>query len=440
MNINKRDSQAILNSLDGGVVPSRGLQHILVGRTAEANQILKDLQEVRHGSAKVKFFIGSFGSGKSFIQGLIQQIGFKEKFVVAKADFTPERRLYGNERKAVASYTELVKNLSVSSKPDGNALNIILEKWISEVLIKVVANKGYSNIDFQNEKFIADVKSEINLLISEMDNLTGGYDFALVISSYLDGYIHDNEKLQRQALKWIRGEYSTKTEARQDLGVRSIIDDLNYFEYIKVLTSFIRSIGYSGLIINFDEAINLYKITHPQTREKNYETILKIFNDTLQGSLEGMYITFGGTPEFLEDERKGLFSYQALKRRLISNKYETDEFRDMAQPVIKLLPLDHNDTFILVSKLKEIHEAHYNYQSNINQEDIINFLKNAFEKIGAKENLHVGHIIKDFLGALNILHQNPQYDKYEIFGQLEVANSTSSQSSSFSRFSTLEEE
>lgn len=439
MKVNKRDSQAILNSLAGGVVPSRGLQHILIGRTAEANQIMKDLQEVKEGSAKVKFFIGAFGSGKSFIQGLIQQIGFKEKFVVAKADFTPERRLYGNERKAVATYTELVKNIAVSSKPEGNALKIILEKWIGDVLSKVVQEKGYDNVDFQNEQFVKDVKTEMNELISAMDNLTGGYDFALVISSYFEGYVNDDEELQRKALKWIRGEYTTKTEARKDLGVRTIIDDLNYYEYIKVLANFIRSIGYSGLIINLDEAINLYKITHPQTREKNYETILKIFNDTLQGSLEGIYITFGGTPEFLEDERRGLFSYQALKRRLVSNKFETADFRDMSQPVIKLAPLDHNEIFVLVTKLKEIHEAHYSYESGITQEDIASFLKKEFEKMGSLEHLTVGSIIRDFLGALNILHQNPQYNKKEIFGGNEVIKQETP-TSRFSRFSTLEGE
>lgn len=439
MKVNKRDSQAILNSLIGGVVPSRGLQHILVGRIAEANQIMKDLQEVKEGSTKVKFFIGAFGSGKSFIQGLIQQIGFKEKFVVAKADFTPERRLYGNDRKAVATYTELVKNIAVSSKPEGNALKIILEKWISDVLSKVVQVKGYDNVDFQNEQFVKDIKTEMNELILAMDNLTGGYDFALVISSYFEGYVDDDEELQRKALKWIRGEYTTKTEARTDLGVSTIIDDLNYYEYIKVLANFIRSIGYSGLIINFDEAINLYKITHPQTREKNYETILKIFNDMLQGSLEGIYITFCGTPEFLEDERRGLFSYQALKRRLVSNKFETTDFRDMSQPVIKLVPLDHNEIFVLITKLKEIHEAHYSYESGITQEEIASFLKREFEKMGSLEHLTVGSIIRDFLGALNILYQNPHYDKKEIFGGNEVVKQEAP-TSRFSRFSTLEGE
>ncbi|MGP7817405.1 ATP-binding protein [Niallia sp. 01092] len=436
MNIKKRDSTAILNALSGGVVPSRGLQYIMVGRTKEAEQILKDLHNVKNGASMIKFFIGAFGSGKSFIQAMIEQIAFEEKFVVAKADFTPERRLYGNEEKAVALYTELMRNLSIATMPEGGALETILDKWISEIQANIVTKKGYPSVQFENPQFVQDVEQEMTAVIVKMDELTGGYDFARILTLYFRGFVEGNNELQRKALRWLRGEYRTKTEARQDLGVRDIIHDQNYYHYIKVMSQFVKQIGYSGLVVNFDEAINLYKITHLQTREKNYETILKIYNDTLQGSVEGLYITFGGTPEFLEDERRGLFSYGALKRRLEANRYETEEYRDYSQPVITLTPLKMEETYVLLLKLRDIHSIHYGYNSTITDEEMMVFMQQEYDRPGAAQYLTAGDIIRSFLGALTILYQNPDYDRSTIFGKKEREESSSA--SIQSRFSRLE--
>ena len=410
-----------MKSLSGGVVPNRGLQYIMVGRSKEIEQIISELKQVKEGNSLIKFFIGNFGSGKTFMQAMIQQVAFKEKFVVTKADFTPERRLYGNDGKAKSLYTEIVKNLSTATMIDGNALETILEKWINEIQLKVANEKGYENPDFNNENFVNDVKKKINTTINSVDELTGGYDYASVLNTYFDAYIKDDEDRRRCALRWLRGEYSTKSEARENLGVRDIINDSNYYDYIKVLVKFIKQIGYSGLVINLDEAINLYKINHPQARDKNYETILKIFNDTLQGNLEGLYITFGGTPEFLEDERKGLFSYEALKGRLKGNKFETKEFRDLSQPVIKLIPLSYNEQFVLLKKLRDIHAVHYEYPCNITDDEIKSFIKKEYSRPGAVERITPRDIITSFLGALDILYQNPNYDKAFIFQNMSEA-------------------
>ena len=436
MKIKKRDSTAILNSLLGGVVPSRGLQYVMVGRAEEAKQIVSDLNIVKSGSSVIKLFIGSFGSGKSFIQALIQQVAFKEKFVVAKADFTPERRLYGNDGKAVAIYTELMKNLSIATVPEGGALPTILDKWIGDVQAKVVQEKNYGSVEFDNPEFVKDVEKEITAVIAKMDELTGGYDFSRILNLYFKGFIEDNNELQRKAIRWLRGEYKTKTEAKADLGVRDIIDDNNYYDYIKVLSQFVKQIGYSGLVVNFDEAINLYKITHPQTRDKNYETILKIYNDTLQGNVEGLYISISGTPEFLVDERRGLFSYGALKRRLQSNRFETNEYRDLSQPVINLTPLKHDETYVLLQKLRDIHSTHLGYETSVKDGEIQNFILQEYSKPGSEENLTVGDVIRTFIGALNILQQNSNYNRAQIFGTSEV-NSTA-QSNTHSRFSSTE--
>jgi hypothetical protein len=436
MKINSRDSSSILNSLSGGVVPSRGLHHMMVGRTEEAKQILSDLENIKQGASFMKLFIGPFGSGKSFILALIQQIAFKEKFVVTKVDFTPERRLYGRDGQAVSLYTELMKNISIATNPEGGALSTILDKWINEVQMQVARNAD-DIPNFNDEAFISEVKKEIIAVVSKMDDLTGGFDFARILTLYFEGFVLSNDDLQRRVLRWLRGEYGTRTEAKTDLGVREIISDDNYYEYIKIFSQFVKQIGYSGLVVNLDEAINLYKINHPQSREKNYETILKIYNDTLQGNVEGLYITIGGTPEFLEDERKGLYSYGALKSRLESNQFETDTFRDLSQPVIKLTPLKHEETFVLMQKLRDIHSSHYKYQAITTDEEIKNFMQREYSRPGASINLTVRDIIRKFINALNMLYQNPGYNRSDIFGKdIEILDDESQKSSITSRFSS----
>lgn len=417
MNIRKRDSLVILNSLNGGVVPTRGIQHIMVGRTEEAKQIMTDLDNIKSGLSVVRFFVGSFGSGKSFIQEFIKQLAFNEKFVVASADFSPERRLYGNEGKAVSIYSELIKNLSTATQPEGNALPKIIDRWINECQKEVLNEIGLDFDAIETLEVVAAVEEKIKNVVNQLDEFTGGFEFSRILIQYFTGFLQENVELQRCALKWLRGEYGTRTEAKNDLGLREIIADDNWYNYLKVLSQFIKSIGYSGLVVNFDEAINLYKITHAQTREKNYETILKMYNDILQGNVEGLYITFSGTNEFLEDERRGLYSYGALKRRLEFNQYETDEYRDFEQPVIRLTPLKNDEVFILLQRLRDIHATHYSYETTITEDEIKNYMIEMYNLPGAEDFLTVGDIIRRFLGALNILQQNPTFDRETIFGQ-----------------------
>lgn len=422
MSVRKKDSTAILNALSGGVVPGRGLQHIMVGRADEARQIRTDLESVAAGTSIVKFFVGPFGCGKTFLQAFTQQIAFSLQFVAAKADFNPERRLHAGDGKAVALYTELMTNLSTSTMPEGNALPTILEKWIADVQTRVMTEKEYSGVRFDDPDFVRDVESEIMQSVVCIEELKGGFDFGYVLTKYFRGFVEDRSDVQRACLKWLRGEYTTKMEARQDLGVREIINDDNYYDYLKVMARFVRDIGYSGLVVNFDEAINLYKITHSVSREKNYEAILRMFNDIVQGTLEGLYISFGGTPEFLEDERRGLFSYGALKRRLEPNRFETSEHRDLTQPVVKLTPLGHEETYLLLQKLRDIHATHHDYEANVTDAEMLGFIQSLYARPGATNNLTVGDVIREFLHALSILHQNPEYDRTKIFTEPSQTN------------------
>jgi hypothetical protein len=318
--------------------------------------------------------------------------------------------------------------------PEGNALPNILDKWINEVVEHTAEERGEDFPDLQDSNFLRAVEKQIRADVLKMDELTGGFDFANILVRYFQGFVLDIEEQQRACLRWLRGEYKTKTEAKNDLGVREIVSDANWYNYIKLMSQFLRTIGYAGLVLNLDEAINLYKIYHAGAREKNYETILQIFNDILQGNIQGLYITFGGTPEFLEDERRGLFSYGALKRRLETNKYETNQHRDLLQPVIKLTPLKADEMFILLTRLRDIHAANFQYAVNISDTEMKDFITKLYQRPGAAENLTAGELTREFLAALNILYQNPQFDRSEIFG----GNSIPTQAPTKSRFARRE--
>lgn len=418
-NLKPKEATAIVNSLLGGVVPRIGVQHITVGRSEEVEAFIRALDDVKNGHSMAKFWIGDFGSGKSFMLHLLNTVALKQKFVVATADFTPENRLYSNDGKATVLYSAIMDNIAIQTKPEGGALSTLLEKWIEQIVAKTADENHIAIADIRNPEYIKLIQDNIMKTINELTDV-GGFDFGLVIVKYYEGYINDDEILRRNALKWLKGEYKTKTEARQDLGVREIINDLNYYDMLKNFCRLFVSMGYSGFMINLDEAINLYKISTAVMREKNYEKILTIYNDCFQGKINNLFINFAGTKDFLENERRGLFSYQALKSRLESNKFETAEVRDFAQPVIKLLPLDHNEIFVLLNKLKFVFDFNYKTSIDITNQDIQAFMEEIFNKPGASEFLTPREVIRDFLNILSIIRQNPSIDKRQLFQNMEI--------------------
>lgn len=420
-NIKPKEATSIINSLIGGVVPKIGVQHITVGRSPEIAAFVSSLNDVKNGSSIMKFWIGDFGSGKSFMLHLLNTVALKQKFVVANADFTPDNRLYANDGKSVLLYSAIMDNIAIQTKPEGGALTTLLEKWIEQTISNTAAENKVSLTDIRKAEYQDMIKSNIMKTINEITEV-GGFDFGTVLVKYYEGYITDNVELCRNSLKWLKGEYSTKTEARQDLGVREIVNDQNFYDMLKNFCKLFVSIGYSGLMINLDEAINLYKISTSVMREKNYEKILTIYNDCFQGKIENLFINIAGTKEFLENERRGLFSYNALKSRLQTNKFETAETRDYAQPVIRLLPLDHTEIFVLLKKLKHIFDFHYKHETDISDNDIQQFMEEILNKPGASEFLTPREIIRDFLNIMNILRQNPEIDKAKLFGDLEISD------------------
>ena len=421
LKIKAKEATAIINSLSGGVVPRIGVQHITVGRQLEIEAFTQALDDVKNGHSMVKFWIGDFGSGKSFMLHLLNTVATKQKFVVANADFTPDNRLYSNDGKARILYSAIMDNIAIRSKPEGSALPTLLDKWIEQVVSKTAQAHDIPITAIRDEQYFPLIQQNIMAHVNEVTE-TGGFDFGVVVIKYYEGYMRNDEFLRRSALKWLKGEYRTKTEARQDLGVREIVNDLNYYDMLKNFCRLFVSMGYSGFMINLDEAINLYKISTASTRAKNYEKILTIFNDCFQGKVSNLFINFAGTKEFLENERRGLFSYDALKTRLETNRFATAQHRDLAQPVIKLLPLNHNEIFVLLKKLKAIFDQNFNISSNINDEDIHLFMEELFNKPGADEFLTPREVIRDFLNILSILRQNPSADKRSLISAIEISD------------------
>ncbi|MCR8560403.1 ATP-binding protein [Mucilaginibacter sp. BJC16-A38] len=418
-NLKPKEATAIINSLSSGVVPKVGVQHIVVGRKAEVDAFVQALEDVKNGHSMVKFWIGDFGSGKSFMMHVLNTVALKAKFVVASADFTPDNRLYANDGKGRALYKAIMDNISIQTKPEGGALPTLLEKWIEQVLTKTATENDIPLHLIREQEHLPLVQANISKAVQEISEV-GGFDFGLVVLKYYEGYVRQDDQLRLNALRWLKGEYTTKTEARQDLGVREIIDDLNYYDMLKNFCKFFVSMGYSGFMINLDEAINLYKIGTAAMREKNYEKILMIYNDCFQGKVGNLFINFAGTNEVLENERRGFFSYRALRSRLETNRFESSEYRDFAQPVIKLRPLDFNQVFVLLQMLREIFNVNYSVQVALSDEEIRLFMEELYNKPGAAEFLLPREVIRDFLGILSLIRQYPEADKKKMFASLQV--------------------
>ena len=407
----KREAKTILNSLSAGVVPRTGLRHISVGRLPEVAALKSDLDHNREGGATVRFVIGRFGSGKSFLLQLMRTYALESKFVVADADFSPERRLFGSGDEAIATYRELMKNLSTQTRPDGNALPTIIEKWISGIQTNVAAE---NNLEHGSPQFVSQVKNRIVSTLNEMQELVHGYDFGSVLAAYYQGYSDNNDEMKASAIRWLRGEFSTKTEAFAALKVRSIIDSDNFYDYLKVLAVFFEKIGYAGLVVCLDEAAYLYKITNSISRNNNYEAILSIVNDCLQGKAAHIGFLIGGTPEFLEDQRRGLFSYEALRSRLAANRFLGEGLQDFTGPVLKLSSLTAEEIFVLLQKIRDIHRDQAATAIKMTDQDVHAYMEETLRRMGAREFTTPRELVREFVNLLNLLVQYPEKTWQEI--------------------------
>ncbi|MCL2704540.1 MAG: ATP-binding protein [Defluviitaleaceae bacterium] len=407
----KRISAALLNSLTSGVTPRLGIEHIAVGRKREIETLLGDLENISYGGSVFRFIVGRYGSGKSFLLQILKTYAVERGYIVADADLSPERKLIGGNQSGLATYRELLRSMSNKVRPDGGALTALLDKWLDGIQVKLIAEGTPENeIPMMMER-------RILLDISAAENLVHGFDFSKVLQAYWRGFNTGDDELKNSAMKWLRGEYAAKTDAVNELGVRAIITDDNWFDYIKLLSAFVSILGYKGLIILLDEGVNLYKISNTISRNNNYEKLLNMFNEAMQGKVQSLGAYMCGTPQFVEDMRRGLFSYEALRTRLSGSRFMKDGMKDMQGPLIYLEKLTHEELYVLLQRVMHLHSVHYGYDPRVTDAELVGFMQIVANRLGADELLTPREVLRDFTSILNYIHQNPEQSFASMLGE-----------------------
>ena len=412
MKIPKRIAQTLISSLKGGVVPRTGLPYITVGRKAEIDALLHDVDIIADGGASFRFIVGKYGSGKSFLLQTIRNYVMATNFVVVDADLSPERRLQGTRGQGLATYKELIRNMSTKTRPEGGALSLILDRWISNVQQEVMASSGLSITDGRLSGL---VEKQISAVIYSLSELVHGFDFARLLTLYYRAYLQGDDETKSKVLKWFRGEYGTKTEAKQELGVNIVITDDDWYEYLKLFAAFLKQAGYAGMLILIDELVNIYKIPNAITRQYNYEKILTMYNDAMQGKAQHLGFILCGTPQCMEDPRRGVYSYEALRSRLAQGHF-SGEHKDLLSPVIRLQPLTYEEMLILVEKLADIHAGLYDYTQIVTSQDMADFIRIEFSRIGADIHITPREVIRDFIEVLDLVYQDPSLTVSQLLG------------------------
>ena len=407
----KRIAQTVLHSLKGGVVPRIGLPYITVGRKNEIQALLHDVDIIAEGGASFRFIVGRYGAGKSFLLQAIRNYVMDRGFIVADADLSPERRLQGTRGQGLATYRELIGNLSTKTKPEGGALTLILERWISTVQSEALQESGLQPGD---PALTVLVDQKIYAVTASVSELVHGFEFAQLLSAYYHAYLKSDDETKAKVVRWFRGEYALKREAKEELGVNIIITDDDWYEYLKLFATFFRLAGYSGMMIMIDELVNIYKVPNSITRQYNYEKLLTMYNDTLQGKAKYLGIIMGATPQAIEDKRRGVYSYEALRSRLAEGKFSKPGARDLLAPVIRLDPITAEEMLILCEKLAVMHAGLYGYEQKITTDDLAAFIRIEYERIGADVHITPREVIRDFIELLDILYQNPGMSVIEL--------------------------
>ncbi len=406
--IRPRERNALVQALRAGVVPRSGLQHIQVGRSKELDALLRNIDHVSDGGSAVRFVIGEYGSGKTFFLNLIRLVALERGLVTLSADLTPDKRLQAAGGQARALYAELMRNLATRTKPDGGALPSIVERFVSQAASQA-----------QSED--RDVEEVIRERLTSLEELVSGYDFASVIAHYWRAHQDGDAGGKADALRWLRAEYPNRSSAKKDLGVSAIIDDQSWYDYLKLMARFVRLAGYGGVVVVLDEVVNLYKMQHKTARSRNYEQVLRIVNDSLQGVSEGVLMLFGGTPEFLMDPYRGLYSYEALQTRLAENTFARDGLVDLSGPVMRLQNLSPEDLYVLLANIRRVFAEGDDSKHLIPDDALQAFMRHCSERIGDAYFRTPRTTVRAFTDLLAVLEQNPDADWHSLLGSVALA-------------------
>lgn len=415
--INPKEAAIIIRSLEGGVVPNMGVQHLLVGRNREVEEVIKILDIVADGESDIRFWVGDFGSGKSFMLATIEQLALQKNFVVSTLDLNPSRRFYATDRKAVALYTEIIDNIKTKTLKNGNVLSSIIEEWLNQIFTKVAASLDVDVSEILEGSYQKEVTNEILNILGDFSAVGLSFEFGQALVKFYEGFINDNRLLKTNAIRWLRGDITTKTESKKVLAINQIINDDNWFDALKNMSELFLGIGYSGFVVNFDEAVNLYKIPQSVTRERNYERILNIYNEAKSNIAKGLFINFGATRKTIFDENRGLSSYGALKGRLGSEDSMDNKLVNTNRTVLGLKPLSNEEIYTLLENLVNVYNVHYKESIEIAEPEIITYMEGQLNRPGADEFLTPRAVIKDFIEILDLKRQNPDEEIIDIISE-----------------------
>lgn len=415
--INPKEAAIIIRSLEGGVVPNMGVQHLLVGRNREVEEVIKILDIVADGQSDIRFWVGDFGSGKSFMLATIEQLALQKNFVVSTLDLNPSRRFYATDRKAVALYTEIIDNIKTKTIKNGNVLSSIIEEWLNQIFTKVAASLDVDVSEILEGSYQKEVTNEILNILGDFSAVGLSFEFGQALVKFYEGFINDNRLLKTNAIRWLRGDITTKTESKKVLAINQIINDDNWFDALKNMSELFLGIGYSGFVVNFDEAVNLYKIPQSVTRERNYERILNIYNEAKSNIAKGLFINFGATRKTIFDENRGLSSYGALKGRLGSEDSMDNKLVNTNRTVLGLKPLSNEEIYTLLENLVNVYNVHYKESIEIAEPEIITYMEGQLNRPGADEFLTPRAVIKDFIEILDLKRQNPSEEIIDIISE-----------------------
>ena len=404
--IKRRERDTIIQALRAGVVPKLGLRHIQVGRAREVAEMVRDVERIAEGGAAIRFVIGEYGSGKTFFLNLVRLIALEKGMVVLSADLAPDRRIQATGGQARSLYAELTRNASTRTKPEGGALASVVERFVTQAVREADSSERTADAVIRDK-------------LEHLEELTGGYDFATVIAKYWEGHEAGDDELKSNALRWLRAEFATKTDARRALGVRTMIDDAGVYDHLKLMSAFVREAGYAGLLVELDELVNLYKLTNSQARNANYEQILRILNDVLQGSAAHLGFMLGGTPEFLMDTRRGLYSYEALQSRLAENTFARDGLVDLSGPVLRLSSLTQVELFVLLANVRHVFLG--DETGAVPDDALKAFMAHCSQRIGDAYFRTPRTTVTAFVNMLSIIEQNPGTAWQDLIGSVEIA-------------------
>ena len=396
----KRTLTTLMNALSSGVVPRRGLEYIAVGRKKETETFVNDLEDTAVGGGAFRFISGRFGNGKSFMTQMVRNYAMDRGFVVMDADLAINRRLTGTKKEGLNTYRELVKNTAIRTRPEGGAMEPMLQAWIQDMADAISEEKGISSDDVTDD----DMAKRIRSATASMNCMQGYQDFIKVVIRYCKDYRAGSDDIF--ALTWLKGECELKTEVRKNLGINTLVDDSSWYDFVKLWAELSTKLGYKGLVVFLDEAVVLYKLQNKISRSNNYERLLTMFNDIMQGKSSHLSMYVCGTPEFIEDPNRGLYSYEALRSRLVSGRFENG-YDNYLGPVINLRPLTNEEIYVLLKTIRDLHEQRYAYDSGITDDMLEDYLKAVLGSVISTTMVTPREITRDLISLLDTMHQNP---------------------------------